>query len=298
MHAVFGNKKAIAVFVLPALILFILVGFIPIVQSFYYSMLDWNGIGEAKFVGLKWYKDLFVDDSYDMQFVHSIWNTFYLALLSVCLQIPFAFILAYILGRGVRGEKFYRTLFFIPVTISSAVIGLLFLSVLNPNYGVLNVFLDKVGLGSWQHDWLTEEKTALSGIMLPAVWQWIGYYMLLLYAAIKGISEEIFDAVKIDGASALRSMFSIVIPLISPIIKICIVFAVIGSLKFFDLTFIMTNGNPAPATDVPSTLMYATIFKRNMYGYGSAMAVFMVVECLVFYYILQRGFKSYEEGDS
>lgn len=292
MQQVFGDKKAIAVFVLPALVLFILVGFIPIVQSVYYSMLDWNGIGKGKFVGLALYKDLFFTDTYDMQFVHSVWNTFYLAILSVGLQIPFAFLLALILARGVKGEKFYRTLFFIPVTISSAVIGLMFLSILNPNYGVLNAVLDHLGLHGWKNDWLTNDKTALSSIMLPAVWQWVGYYMLLMYAAIKGISEEMFDASKIDGASRWRTTVSIVIPLITPILKVCIVFAVIGSLKFFDLTFIMTNGTSAPVTDVPSTLMYSTIFKRNMYGYGSVMAVFMVVECLVFYVVLQWLFRT------
>jgi raffinose/stachyose/melibiose transport system permease protein len=298
MQQVFGNKKAIAIFVLPALLLFIFVGFIPIVQSVYYSMLDWDGIGKAKFVGFALYKDLFINDTYDLQFFRSVWNTLYLAVLSVCFQIPFAFILAFILGRGIKGEKFYRTLFFIPVTISSAVIGLMFLSILNPNYGLLNVILESLGLHGWERDWLTDEKTALSGIMLPAVWQWVGYYMLLMYAAIKGISEEIFEAAKIDGASVWHSMFSVVIPLITPIIKVCVVFAVIGSLKFFDLTFIMTNGNSSPTTDVPSTLMYSTIFKRNMYGYGSAMAVFMVVECLVFYYGLQRLFRTREEGGS
>ncbi|MBD0380931.1 carbohydrate ABC transporter permease [Paenibacillus sedimenti] len=291
MQQVFGDKKAIAVFVLPALVLFILAGFIPIVQSVYYSMLDWDGIGKGKFVGLALYKDLFFTDTYDMQFVHSVLNTFYLAVLSLVLQLPFAFFLALVLARGNKGEKFYRTLFFIPVTISSAVIGLMFLSILNPNYGLLNTMLEQLGLHAWKHDWLTDEKTALSSIMLPAVWQWVGYYMLLIYAAIKGISEELFDAAKIDGASRWRTTFSIVIPLVTPILKVCIVFAIIGSLKFFDLTFIMTNGTPAPATDVPSTLMYATIFKRNMYGYGSAMAVFMVVECLVFYGVLQWLFR-------
>jgi raffinose/stachyose/melibiose transport system permease protein len=297
MQQVFNNKKAIAVFVLPALVLFILVGFVPILQSIYYSMLDWNGIGKGKFVGLALYKDLFFTDTYDMQFVHSVWNTFYLAILSLCLQLPIAFFLALILARGIKGEKFYRILFFVPVTISSAVIGLMFLSILNPNYGVLNVILERIGLESMKHDWLTNDKTALSSIMLPAVWQWVGYYMLLMYAAIKGISEEMFDAAKIDGASGIQTAFSVVIPLITPIIKVCVVFAVIGSLKFFDLTFIMTNGTPSPATDVPSTLMYSTIFRRNMYGYGSAMAVFMVVECLVFYFVLQWLFKTRGEEE-
>jgi len=296
MQQVFSNKKAIAVFVLPTLILFVAVGFVPIVQSFYYSLLDWDGIGTGHFVGFKFYKDVFVDDTYGIQFVNSIWNTLYLALLSVMIQIPFAFFVALVLARGVKGERFYRTLFFIPVTISSSVIGLMFLQILNPNYGVLNTMLEQVGLGSWRHDWLVEEKTALSSIFLPAVWQWVGYYMLLMYAAIKGISEEMLEAAKIDGASGWRATISIIVPSVAPIIKVCIVFAVIGSLKFFDLTFIMTKGAPQPVTDVPSTLMYNSIFRRNMYGYGSIMAVFMVIECLLAYFALQWLFRTREEG--
>jgi len=295
MHQVFSNKKAIAVFVLPALLLFLLVGFVPIVQSVYYSLLDWDGISPGKFVGFAQYEDVFVRDTYGIQFMNSVWNTLYLAILSVCLQLPFAFFLALVLARGIKGEKFYRTFFFVPVTISSAVIGLLFLQILNPNYGILNVLLEQTGLGAWKRDWLTDDKTALTSIFLPAVWQWIGYYMLLMYAAIKGISEEMFDAARIDGASAVRTTFSVVIPLVAPIIQVCAVFAIIGSFKFFDLTFVMTNGAPAPATDVPSTLMYNTIFRRNMYGYGSVMAVFMVAECLFVYLVLQRMFRTQEE---
>lgn len=297
MHQVLSNKKAIAVFVLPSLILFALVGFVPILQSVYYSLLDWDGIQPAKFVGLALYKDLFVTDTYGMEFGHSVLNTIYLAVLSVCLQLPVSLILALILARGVKGEKLYRTLFFVPVLVSSAVIGLMFLTIYNPNYGILNHFLERIGLASWTHDWLTEGRTALFSVMIPIVWQYVGYHMLLMYAAIKGIPEDLYEAAKIDGASEIRSAFSITIPLMVPILRVCVIFAVIGSLKFFDLVYIMTGGKASPSTDVPSTLMYTTIFNRNMYGYGSAMAVFMVAECLVFYLILQKLLRTREEKE-
>jgi raffinose/stachyose/melibiose transport system permease protein len=106
--------------------------------------------------------------------------------------------------------------------------------------------------------------------------------MLLLYAAIKSISPDIFEAAKIDGASKLRTAFHVTIPMIVPMLKVSLTFSVIGSLKVFDLVYVLTNGGPAQASEVPSTLMVHTIFMGNQYGYGSAMAVFIILECLVF----------------
>lgn len=297
MNQVFGNKKAIAVFVLPSLLLFAIVGFIPILQSVYYSFLDWDGIQPAKFVGFANYKELFITDTYGMEFDHSILNTLYLAILSVVLQLPVALLLALILAKGIKGEKIYRTIFFIPVVVSSAAIGFMFLQVYNPNYGILNIFLESIGLKSWTHNWLVDDKTSLISILLPVVWQYIGYHMLLMYAAIKGIPEDLYEAATIDGASGVRMAFSITIPLIAPILRVCVIFSVIGSLKFFDLVYVMTGGAASPATDVPSTLMYTTIFNRHMYGLGSAMAVFLVVECLAIYLVLQTLLKTREENE-
>jgi raffinose/stachyose/melibiose transport system permease protein len=298
MNQVFGNKKAIAVFVLPSLLLFAIVGFIPILQSLYYSLLDWDGIVPGKFIGFANYKDLFFTDTYGMEFGHSALNTLYLSLLSVVLQLPVALLLALILAKGIKGEKFYRTIFFVPVVVSSAVIGVMFLKIYNPDYGILNILLERIGLKSWTHVWLSDDKTSLISILLPVVWQYVGYHMLLMYAAIKGIPEDLYEAATIDGASGVRMAFSITIPLIVPILRVCVIFAVIGSLKFFDLVYVMTGGVPSPSTDVPSTLMYTTIFTRHMYGYGSAMAVFLVVECLVFYLVLQGVFKTREEKEA
>ncbi len=295
MKRVFGDRKAIAVFVLPALVLFIIVGFVPIIQSVYYSTLKWDGLGKAVFVGLANFKDIFITDFYGMKFNNSIVNSLLMALLMVLFQLPMALLLALVLAKGVRGEKFFRTVYFIPVVISSASIGVMFLRVYNPDFGVLNALLDQLGLSALKKDWIASKDTALISIIMPVVWQYIGYHMLLMYAAIKGISEELFEAAVIDGASAVRTAFSITIPMIRPILRVCLVFAVLGSLKFFDLVFVMTGGAPNPLTDVPSTLMYNTIFTRRLFGHGSTMAVFLVIECLVFYLVLQRTFRNPDE---
>ena len=130
--------------------------------------------------------------------------------------------------------------------------------------------------------WLGDEKTALLCVFVVVIWQYIGYHMLLIYSGVKRIPSDIFEAAEIDGASRLQTAFRIIVPLILPTIKTSMVLAVIGSLKMFDIIYVLTGGGPNHATEVASTLMYTSIFKKNLYGYGSSMAIFIIVECLVF----------------
>lgn len=292
MNRVLNDKRAIMIFVLPSFLLFALIVILPIFMSGYYSMLNWDGIGEGKFIGLQNFIDLFKNSSEG--FGKSIMNSIILAVLSVFVQLPIALILALVLASGVKGEGFYRTVFFIPVIISTVVIGQLWMKVYNPSYGLLNTLLNNIGLGSLSRAWLGETQTSLIAAFIPSVWQYIGYHMLLMYAAIKTIPDEIYEAARIDGASSFKTALRITIPLIRPIIKVCIIFAIIGSLKVFDLVYILTNGGPVHSSEVPSTLMYNTIFNKYMYGSGSAMAIFIVLECLVLTLIVQKFFKAEE----
>jgi len=289
MDKILNNKKAIFIFVFPAMLLFVIAVILPIIISTYYSFLDWDGIGKASFVGIKNYMTLFVNNTDG--FVKSVQNSFILAILSVVIQLPLALILALILARGIKGEGFFRTVYFIPVIISTVVIGQLFMKIYNPDYGLLNIILKNIGLGKYAHAWLADTKTALFATFIPIIWQYVGYHMLLMYAAIKSVSEEIYEAAKIDGASWFTMASQITIPLIKPILQVCTVFAVIGSFKSFDLIYVLTNGGPLHASEVPSTLMYSTIFNKYMYGYGSAMSTFIIVECLVFTLIIYKLFK-------
>lgn len=289
MDKVFSDKRAIALFVLPALLLFTIIILLPIFLSSYYSLLKWDGIGEQIFVGFRNYLELFSNNADG--FIKAVRNSIILAVLSVFVQIPIALILALVLSKGVKGENLYRTIYFIPVIISTTVIGQLWMKIYHPEYGMLNILLESVGLGEYKNMWLANTKTSLFSAFVPIVWQYIGYHMLLIYASIKSISTDIFEAAKIDGASAFVTSYKITIPLVKPILKVCIIFAIIGSLKSFDLIYILTNGGPAHSSEVPSTLMYSTIFDKYQYGYGSAMSVFIMLECLVFTMITQRLFR-------
>ena len=286
MEKALRNKKAIAFFVLPGLVWFVLIAIIPIFQSFGYSFLKWDGISRPEFVGLKNYIRIFSDGV----FYKAVLNSLLLAFASVFLQLPFSMALALVLAKGVKGENAYRTIFFIPVIISSTIIAQMWMKVYHPEYGLLNTFLRNAGLEGWQKQWLADGRWALIAVFVPMIWQYIGYHMLLFYSAAKGISPDIKEAAKVDGASEFQIAVKIIIPMIVPMIKASVIFAIIGSLKSFDLIYIFTRGGPLHATEVPTMLMYTEIFTSNRYGYASAMALLIIAECLIFTLLVQTIF--------
>lgn len=288
MEKLLRDKKAIFLFTFPTFLLFTVIVVLPIFFSIHYSLLNWDGFSKGSFVGLTNYKNLFVDNTDG--FLQSVLNSLVLALVSVGIQLPISLILALILARGVRGERFFRTVYFIPVIISTVVIGQLWMKIYNSDYGMLNTVLNALGLGSFTAAWLADTKTALASVFAAMLWQYVGYHMLLLYAGAKSISPDIYEAARIDGASEWKMALHITLPLMKPILCVCIIFAVTGSFKAFDLIYVMTGGGPLHSTEVPTTLMYTTIFSRYQYGYGSAMAIFIIVECLVFTLVINKLF--------
>ena len=292
MNKILGNKTAIAAFVAPSLILFGGIIFYSIIMSFRYSLLDWNGFGEGIFVGFSNYAKMFQDKV----FLRSAVNSLLLGFVTLVTQLPLALLLALLLTSGIKGEGFYRTVFFIPMTLSSVVIGQLWLKIYNPNYGVLNTLLGVLGLESLQRNWIGDVNTAIFSAFVPIIWQNVGYHMLLLYTSINSISKDILEAAKLDGASGVKAARYITIPLVKPMLRTCAIFVVIGSLKAFDMIYVLTNGGPVHMTEVPSSLMFSSIFNLNKYGYGSAISIFIVVECIVMAVILQKVFRVKEES--
>lgn len=288
MNSVFSNKTAIAIFILPTLLIFCAIVLVPIFISSYYSLLDWDGVGKGTFIGL----DNFIKMFSDTRVLNSIKNSLLFAGASIFIQLPISLILALILASNVKGEGFYRSIYFIPVLMSTVVIAQLWSKIYNADYGLLNSLLESIGLSNYAQDWLGQKNTALIASFIPTLWQYVGYHMLLMYAGAKSISQEILEAAKIDGASRIRTALSITIPLMKPILKVCLVFSVIGAFKVFDLIYVLTGGGPFFTTEVPSTLMYTTIFDTYKYGYGSAISVFIILECLVFTVIINKFFKT------
>jgi raffinose/stachyose/melibiose transport system permease protein len=292
VNRVLSNKKAVFIFLFPALILFLTIIIVPIFMSMTYSLTEWDGIGKKVFTGFDNYKELFLTNSDG--FWRAVKNSLIFAAGSVFVQLPISLILALILARGVKGERFYVSVYFIPVLISTVVIGQLWMKIYNPQYGLLNTVLRSMGLDKLAGNWLGDTKKVIFAVIVPVLWQYIGYHMLLMYASVRSISEEIFEAARIDGANGIQTALHITIPLMKPILKVCVTFAVVGSLKNFDLVYVMTDGGPAGASQLPSTLMVETIFSRNMYGYGSSMAIFIILECFLFAWLIRKAFRDNE----
>ena len=282
-------KINIFLFLLPALFLFVTVLIAPIIMSFAYSLTKWNGFTTPEFIGFKNYVELFTSKSININ--RALKNAFLLALLSCCIQLPFALWLALRLSRPIKGRSAFLSIFFLPVLISTVVIGQLWLKIYNPDYGLLNVFLRSIGLEKWPQIWLGDKKYALGAAFVPILWQYVGYHMLLMYAGIKGVPVELTEAAMLDGATDAQINRYIIIPYIRPILRVSVIFAITGSLKSFDLIYVLTNGGPSHATEVPSTLMISMLFLRNRYGMGSAIAVMLIVLCFVFALLINMLFK-------
>ncbi|MDD3141749.1 MAG: sugar ABC transporter permease, partial [Lachnospiraceae bacterium] len=174
-------------------------------------------------------------------------------------------------------------------------IGQLWTKIYNPEYGIINVVLRSMGLEHWTRTWLGDQNTALFAVFIPILWQFVGYHMLLLYAGIKSVGPELREAAKIDGATEWQTSKHIIIPMIKPVIRMCVIFAVVGSLKAFDLIYVLTNGGPAHASEVPSTLMVDMIFGRNRYGFGSSIAILIIFLCFFFAIMIKKCFKVEED---
>ena len=175
------------------------------------------------------------------------------------------------------------------------VIGQLWLKMFNSDYGVINTVIRHF-VPEYEHSWLT--KNAFMTVLIPSVWQYIGYHMIIFYAGIKSISTDYYEAAQIDGASTWQVYRKITLPLLVPVIKTCVIFAITGSLRAFDLVYVMTGGGPNHISEVPATLMYNNLFRKGLYGYGSAQAFFIVIECLIFTFIVNRLFKKAEQNVS
>ena len=292
MEKIWSDKKAIVIFLLPASVLFLVFIIIPIFMSCYYSFMDWDGIGKAQWRGIENYLNMF--QSPTIKFGKAAVNSLLIAIGSTVVQIPAALIFALILSRKIKFRKTFLTVYFIPVLISSVAIGQLWMRIYNADYGVLNHVLTVLGLESLKHNWLGDQATAMGAILVPIIWQFIGYHMLIMYSGIKSVPEELIESAKIDGATEVQTARYITIPVIKPIIKVSAIFAVTGSLKIFDLIYVLTNGGPAHATEVPTTLMISMLFSRNKYGVGSAIAIFVILECFLFSIIIQRIFREKE----
>ncbi|WP_127531258.1 carbohydrate ABC transporter permease [Paenibacillus kobensis] len=293
MNALKVPARTIALFVLPCLLLYVCLVFVPIFYSMYTSTFDWNGIGVKKYIGLDNYVNILY---HDKVFWPAVKHTLLFAVFSM-LEIPVALLIATLLNRYVRKPNFFVSAYFVPVILSVVIIGQLWKTIYNPASlgGMINQTLDSLGLHSWTHSWLTEPDIAMYALYFVALWQYLGYHLLIQFTGISNIPTEIYEAAKIDGAEGFKADWHITFPLVVPIFKISIILAFIGSLQSFDMIMVMTGGGPAHATDVIATHMYNMSFASSKFGYGSAIAIILVIVCLVATVIINTAFNKLEK---
>ncbi|KLV26449.1 ABC transporter permease [Niallia circulans] len=290
MKNVMSNKWVITLYVLPALLLILVLIYIPIVLTGYYGLMDWDGIGAKTFIGL----DNYIQLMKDKMFWSSTYHSVLLAVFSAVSLIAYL-VISLILASKIKGAGILRKIYLIPMLLSSVAIAQLWLKIFDPTNGMLNKLLTMFGVENTPL-WLADPNLVLYSIFIPIVWQYAGFYIIIYYAALKGVADEIIEAAKIDGATPLKIAYKIKIPLIAPVIKVTIVLAIVGSLKYFDLIYVMTGGGPNGASEVMASYMYKEAFKTYDFGYGSAIGFALLIICLVMTWVIQKLTASKEDA--
>ena len=256
----------------PAAILFIVFMIIPTIDIFRMSLFKWGGYTDNKtFVGLDNFRNLFQSD----RFYQAFQNSIFLIVIVTIVTFALALIFAYILTREkLKGQAFFRVIFYIPNILSVVVIGAIFSAIYDPNQGLLNSFLNLFRGAEHPVLWLGEQKIVIYSIVIAMVWQAIGYYMVMYMASMANVPEGLYESASLDGAGKITQFFSITIPLIWANIRTTLTFFVISTINMsFLLVKVMTNGGPDGASNVFLSYMYQEAYTNSSYGYGMAIGV-------------------------
>lgn len=275
------DAVTIALFVSPALIVYALYVIYPILATLNYSFYDWNGNNVGTYIGLQNYVQLFNDSIFWTALKNNTWIT----LTSVLVQIPMGLIMALMLFAPIKGIRLMSSVYFFPFLMSTVAIGLLWIYMFDPINGSINQLINFFGFENVA--WLSGENSAMIAVLFVIVWQFAPFYMILFRAAIVGIPEELYEAAEIDGAKPWHKFFRITLPLLMPTIVSSSILAIVGSLKAFDIFYVMTGGGPNHATELMGTYMFKQAFVNFNMGYASAIAFVMFFIALIVVIIIQ-----------
>ena len=272
------------IFMLPAVLYIVSIMVGPVIFNFWLSLHEWNPLAsleDATWVGLDNYRFIL---TVDQQFLPALRNSVTYALWRVFGNVVLGLALALLLNsQRLKGVKVWRIALFLPIATSPAVLANIWQAMYHKDYGILNAFLGNFGFESV--GWLTNPDWALRGIILIALYQYVGYYAIIFLAGLQGIPDELIDAARVDGASGLRLLWSIVLPLLRPIIAFVVVISTIYGLQVFDIVWATTGGGPANATNTVVLHMYENVFVYGRAGMGAAMAfvLFAIVMVLAIF---------------
>jgi raffinose/stachyose/melibiose transport system permease protein len=268
----------------PPLVLFVGFVLVPICFAAYYSLYNWTGFGPpTDFTGLQNYHDAFAGSVFRDAILHNL----IIVVLSVVIQLPLSIGLALLLNRRLHGRTLLRMVVFAPYVLSEAITAVIWLLMLQPS-GFVDQAFGALGLGGLINLWLANTTIVLYTLFVVITWKYIGFGIILLLAGLQGVPTELREAAALDGASSWQATRFVTLPLLGPTIRIWIFLSVIGSLQLFDIVWIMTLGGPANASTTIVSYLIDHGFKRNEFGYGSAVAVLLFAICFVFALIYQR----------
>lgn len=260
-------------FVLPALLLFGAFVLLPLGASFYYAFTQWDGLTAPTWVGLRNFTRALSDTTY----LRSYLNVSLYILGTLVVEVGFGLVMAVLLNPDRPGFPLFRVLFFSPVVLSMVAAGLLWTFVYDLRFGLLNAFLENVGLTGLVRAWLADTGTALAAVTVVSGWKYAGFYMIIYLAALKRIPRTIYEAATLDGAGPLQQFTRITLPLLRETTVVTLLLCITGGFGAFDLFFTMTNGQPFGATEIPTTWIVKQAFDLNNLGYGIALTVIMAV---------------------
>ena len=268
--------KDFCIFALPGLFCFLAVVIVPFLYGVYLTLTDWNGVSSVKnFVGLK----NFAAMAKDAQFWSSLVLTFKYVIAVVVLVNVLAFLIAYLLTRGFKGQNFFRAGFFTPNLIGGIVLGYIWQFVFSRVFVSIG---EATGWNLFEISWLSKPNTAFAAMVLVTVWQLSGYMILIYVAGFMGLSEDVMEAASIDGASGWRKMKSIVMPLMMSSVTICLFLTLSRAFMVYDVNLSLTAGAPYGTTEMAAMHVYEKAFTSRQFGLGQAEALilFLIVACI------------------
>ena len=272
LQNIFNNERFAGwVFILPALLGTLIFILIPVICSFGLSFTKWDLLNPIQFVGLDNYKEIFSE----ALFFKIFWNTVVFAISTSVLGVIIPLILACILNSKIRGSEFYKTAYFLPFITPMIVIGVVWEWIFDPNIGLLNHILHL------HINWLYDTHFAMPALIIVSVWKLIGYNMVIFLSSLSGISQSMFEAAKIDGATPFQTFKNVTIPLLSPSIFFVVIITAISSFQVFDLIYLMTQGGPLDSTNVLVYAIYKNAFEYFNVGKASAIAYVLFFIILV-----------------
>ena len=288
---IYKKKWPLLVFVTPALLFMVVYLYYPFVQNIINSVLSISGLGSpATGVNEPWYAN-YAELFRDPNIRTAIKNTLLMVLCTLVFQVGIALVLALLVDRIKVGAKLFRVLYFFPIVISATALGLMFNLIFLYNGGMLNQLLQKLGWATSNIDW-KGEKYYFFTMLLPIMWQYVGFYFVILVTGLNNISMEVYEAAELDGATGFKRVRYITLPLLRNVISTCVVLAVTGALKVFDLPWVMMgSGIPMDKSWLTGTYMYNQTFIRGNVDYGSTIAIVIVVLGIVLAQLANRVFK-------